>query len=210
MCHMGTAMDDGASARGVLDLCLLAVISEGPAYGYEMTKRLRARGLSIVGEGSIYPLLGRLERDALVKRACGSNGARRASTTASLRRENARSRSVCGSGRRRATPSTVLSVWSRWRCSRARVRRGVSCGMAAPRRPGSDRQRDGADLTADIETRRPRAAPPKTCLATASSTPAICRILGRSVRCHQPRGAPDLRRGAGQSWRSRPLRSSHS
>ena len=52
--------------RGVLDLCLLAVISESPAYGYEMTKRLRARGLSIVGEGSIYPVLGRLEREHLV------------------------------------------------------------------------------------------------------------------------------------------------
>ena len=52
--------------RGVLDLCLLAVMDEGPAYGYEMTKRLRARGLPIVGEGSIYPLLGRLESAGLV------------------------------------------------------------------------------------------------------------------------------------------------
>ena len=61
--------------RGVLDLCLLAVMSEGPAYGYEMTKRLKARGLSIVGEGSIYPLLGRLERDSLVEtRRAASNG----------------------------------------------------------------------------------------------------------------------------------------
>ena len=53
--------------RGVLDLCLLAVVADEPAYGYEMTKRLRARGLAIVGEGSIYPLLGRLERDGLVE-----------------------------------------------------------------------------------------------------------------------------------------------
>lgn len=61
--------------RGVLDLCLLAVMGEGPAYGYEMTKRLAARGLSIVGEGSIYPLLGRLERDGLVDTyRAGSNG----------------------------------------------------------------------------------------------------------------------------------------
>jgi PadR family transcriptional regulator PadR len=52
--------------RGVLDLCLLAVMEEGPAYGYEMTRRLRARGLSMVGEGSIYPLLGRLESAGLV------------------------------------------------------------------------------------------------------------------------------------------------
>jgi PadR family transcriptional regulator PadR len=60
----------------VLDLCLLAVIADEPAYGYEMTKRLRARGLSIVGEGSIYPLLGRLERDGLVEtyRAASNGG----------------------------------------------------------------------------------------------------------------------------------------
>ena len=62
--------------RGVLDLCLLAVMQEGPAYGYEMTKRLRERGLSIVGEGSIYPLLGRLERQGLVEtyRAASNGG----------------------------------------------------------------------------------------------------------------------------------------
>lgn len=51
-------------------------MADGPAYGYEMTKRLRARGLASVGEGSIYPLLGRLERDGLVEtyRASSSNG----------------------------------------------------------------------------------------------------------------------------------------
>ena len=52
------------------------MIDEGPAYGYEMTKRLRERGLSIVGEGSIYPLLGRLEREGLVEtyRAASNGG----------------------------------------------------------------------------------------------------------------------------------------
>ena len=62
--------------RGVLDLCLLAVLNDEPAYGYEMTKRLRARGLSNVGEGSIYPLLGRLEREGLVDtyRAASNGG----------------------------------------------------------------------------------------------------------------------------------------
>src|SRR5437763_6009865 len=73
------AVDEGRRTqllRGVLDLCLLAVMQEGPAYGYEMTKRLRARGLSIVGEGSIYPLLGRLERVGLVEayRAASNGG----------------------------------------------------------------------------------------------------------------------------------------
>ncbi|HLY48167.1 MAG TPA: PadR family transcriptional regulator [Solirubrobacteraceae bacterium] len=62
--------------RGVLDLCLLAVLDEGPAYGYEMTRRLRDRGLGSVGEGSIYPLLGRLEREGLVDtyRAASNGG----------------------------------------------------------------------------------------------------------------------------------------
>jgi PadR family transcriptional regulator PadR len=62
--------------RGALDLCLLAVIDEGPVYGYEMTRRLNERGLSLVGEGSIYPLLGRLERDGLIEsyRAASQDG----------------------------------------------------------------------------------------------------------------------------------------
>ena len=73
------ASDEGRRTRllrGGLDLCLLAVLSDGPAYGYEMTKRLRARGLSVVGEGSIYPLLGRLEREGLVEtyRAASEGG----------------------------------------------------------------------------------------------------------------------------------------
>ncbi|MHB8060193.1 MAG: PadR family transcriptional regulator [Gaiellaceae bacterium] len=53
--------------RGVLDVCLLAVLVDEPAYGYEMTRRLAARGLDVVGEGSIYPVLGRLERGGLVE-----------------------------------------------------------------------------------------------------------------------------------------------
>ena len=53
--------------RGVLDLCALAVMADEPVYGYELTERLRARGLSAVSEGSVYPLLGRLEREGLVE-----------------------------------------------------------------------------------------------------------------------------------------------
>src|ERR1700692_2359538 len=77
--------------RGVLDLCLLAVMDEEPAYGYEMTKRLRARGLSTVGEGSIYPLLGRLEREGLVEtyRAASNGGASRKYSRASPEGRNA-------------------------------------------------------------------------------------------------------------------------
>ncbi|WP_051712493.1 PadR family transcriptional regulator [Spirillospora albida] len=53
--------------RGVLDLCLLAVVADEPAYGYEMVQRLAAAGLDAVAEGSIYPALGRLQREGLVE-----------------------------------------------------------------------------------------------------------------------------------------------
>jgi PadR family transcriptional regulator PadR len=52
--------------RGVLDMCLLAVIAEQPVYGYEMTVRLADAGLA-VASGSIYPALGRLRNRELVE-----------------------------------------------------------------------------------------------------------------------------------------------
>lgn len=61
--------------RGVLDLCLLSTIDDSPTYGYEMTKRLAERGLSIVAEGSIYPVLGRLERERLIESFLQNGGA---------------------------------------------------------------------------------------------------------------------------------------
>lgn len=53
--------------KGVLDMCLLAIIAEEPSYGYEMARKLERRGLELVGEGSIYPLLSRLQRGGLVE-----------------------------------------------------------------------------------------------------------------------------------------------
>jgi PadR family transcriptional regulator PadR len=52
--------------RGVLDTCLLALIAEQPRYGYEIVEALSERGLTLVSEGSIYPLLSRLQRAGLV------------------------------------------------------------------------------------------------------------------------------------------------
>lgn len=61
--------------RGVLDVCLLAVIAEKPRYGYELAEELAVRGLSLVREGSIYPLLTRMQRAGLVSAfRAGSSG----------------------------------------------------------------------------------------------------------------------------------------
>ncbi len=48
-------------------MCLMSVIAEEPSYGYEMVKKLRNRGLELASEGSIYPLLSRLQKRDLVE-----------------------------------------------------------------------------------------------------------------------------------------------
>lgn len=48
--------------RGILDACLLALVAERDRYGYELATALHDAGLPLVKEGSIYPLLSRLER----------------------------------------------------------------------------------------------------------------------------------------------------
>ncbi len=53
--------------KGALDLCLLALISEEPSYGYEMVRKLQERGLTLVSEGSIYPSLSRLQKQGLIE-----------------------------------------------------------------------------------------------------------------------------------------------
>ena len=52
--------------RGVLDMCLLALLAKEPAHGYEVVRRLNAAGLPAVGYGTVYPLLTRMRRLGLV------------------------------------------------------------------------------------------------------------------------------------------------
>jgi PadR family transcriptional regulator PadR len=48
-------------------MCLLSLIEEEASYGYEMVSKLRQRGLDLVSEGSIYPLLSRLQKQGLIE-----------------------------------------------------------------------------------------------------------------------------------------------
>ncbi len=47
--------------RGVLGLVVLAVLAEGPTYGYAIAQALEQRGFGVVKGGTLYPLLARLE-----------------------------------------------------------------------------------------------------------------------------------------------------
>lgn len=53
--------------HGVLDMCLMSIIEEEASYGYEMVAKLRERGLDLASEGSIYPLLSRLQKQGLIE-----------------------------------------------------------------------------------------------------------------------------------------------
>jgi len=68
MVEVKPASDRGTQLlKGVLDMCLLALIDQEPSYGYDMARTLAERGLSLVSEGTIYPLLSRLQRRGLVE-----------------------------------------------------------------------------------------------------------------------------------------------
>ena len=52
--------------RGVLELCVLRVVADGPTYGYAIAGRLADAGFGDIKGGTLYPLLARLEKNQLV------------------------------------------------------------------------------------------------------------------------------------------------
>ena len=52
--------------KGILDGCVLAVIEKEPVYGYELSRKLQDIGLADVSEGTIYPVLLRLQKNRLI------------------------------------------------------------------------------------------------------------------------------------------------
>ncbi|MET9339675.1 MULTISPECIES: PadR family transcriptional regulator [unclassified Nonomuraea] len=52
--------------KGVLDLLVLASLTEGENYGYEIAKSLAESGLGQIKGGTLYPVLNRLEEAGLV------------------------------------------------------------------------------------------------------------------------------------------------
>ncbi|MEP7160339.1 MAG: PadR family transcriptional regulator [Dermatophilaceae bacterium] len=52
--------------KGTLEGIVLAILDVQPAYGYEITARLREQGFSDIVEGTVYALLVRVEQRGLV------------------------------------------------------------------------------------------------------------------------------------------------
>ena len=53
--------DKSQLMRGTLEGCILKFLSEETTYGYELVERLEQNGFQDIKEGTIYPLLVRLE-----------------------------------------------------------------------------------------------------------------------------------------------------
>lgn len=53
--------------KGILEGCILKVISRKETYGYEISQMLQEYGFSNISEGTMYPLLLRLEKNGLIQ-----------------------------------------------------------------------------------------------------------------------------------------------
>jgi PadR family transcriptional regulator PadR len=51
--------------KGILKLCVLALLHKGDCYGYQMVQKISER--VEISEGTIYPLLQKLKQDGLVE-----------------------------------------------------------------------------------------------------------------------------------------------
>lgn len=61
MCLSSTQM-----LKGIIDGCVLAIIKNKEVYGYELAEKLEAYGFESFSEGTIYPMLMRMQREELV------------------------------------------------------------------------------------------------------------------------------------------------
>ncbi|MGO1058136.1 PadR family transcriptional regulator [Planococcus sp. FY231025] len=53
--------------KGVLDACVMAVVEAEPVYGYELSEKLQNIGLPDISDGTIYPVLLRLQKNGFIR-----------------------------------------------------------------------------------------------------------------------------------------------
>ena len=53
--------------KGILELAVMGVLNHQSHYGYSLVRALTDGGLTSLKEGTIYPILARLDRDGLVR-----------------------------------------------------------------------------------------------------------------------------------------------
>jgi len=76
---VSSATDDFASwatqlRKGIVELMILSLVDREQLYGYALVRELKERGGLVAGEGTVYPVLRRLEADGLVSAAWSDEG----------------------------------------------------------------------------------------------------------------------------------------
>ena len=64
MSRMGPVVTTAELRRGVVPYCVLATLASGSANAADIVRSLAARDNLLTSVGTVYPLLGRLERNA--------------------------------------------------------------------------------------------------------------------------------------------------
>ncbi|MFA5561386.1 MAG: PadR family transcriptional regulator [Eubacteriales bacterium] len=59
--------DKSQLMRGTLEGCILKLINDQTTYGYEIIEHLKQSGFDDISEGTIYPILLRLERQGAIE-----------------------------------------------------------------------------------------------------------------------------------------------
>ncbi len=59
-------MEETQLLKGVLEGCVLSIISRGETYGYEILSELERYGFEDLGEGTLYPVLTRLDKNGYI------------------------------------------------------------------------------------------------------------------------------------------------
>lgn len=63
----GVAVNNNSQIlKGILEGCILSIISKEETYGYELLTKLKECGFEDIVEGTLYPLLLRLEKNQLI------------------------------------------------------------------------------------------------------------------------------------------------
>ncbi|WP_066507572.1 PadR family transcriptional regulator [Abyssisolibacter fermentans] len=62
-------MDKAQLLKGILDGCILQIIQCKETYGYKITEELNEKGFYDLNEGTVYPILVRLEKKGLITSA---------------------------------------------------------------------------------------------------------------------------------------------
>lgn len=59
-------MEQAQLLKGILEGCVLGIIAQGETYGYDILSRLEGYGFEDLGEGTLYPILTRLDKNGAI------------------------------------------------------------------------------------------------------------------------------------------------